>query len=80
VLLPGSQYLVASVSDSTRQDWFLMIYALDNRYNVIPITRVPTITKAYNLQAKYLTINGVHGITISYVRRDWRRRGHAKRG
>ncbi|KAI0340012.1 hypothetical protein BDW22DRAFT_1335076 [Trametopsis cervina] len=80
VLLPGSQYLVASVSDATRQDWALIIYVLDSRYNVIPIAKTDTRTKAYNLQAKYLTVNGVHGITISYVRRDWRRRAHGKRG
>ncbi|KAI0692045.1 hypothetical protein BC835DRAFT_1278331 [Cytidiella melzeri] len=80
VLLPGSQYLVASVSDFTRQDWALVIYALDSRYNVISIAKTGTVTKGYNLQAKYLTVNGEHGITISYVRRDWRRRGHGKRG
>ncbi|KAI0086203.1 hypothetical protein BDY19DRAFT_961855 [Irpex rosettiformis] len=80
VLLPGSQYLVATVSDFTRKDWSLVVYSLDSRWNVIPIARIPTTTKGYNLQAKYLTINGVHGITIAYVRRDWRRRRDGKRG
>ena len=80
VLLPGSQYLVATVSDVTRQDWSLVIYVLDNRWNVVPIAKISTVTKGYYLQAKYLTINGVHGITIAYVRRDWRRRGHGKKG
>ena len=80
VLLPGSQYLVATVSDFTKKDWSLVIYVLDSRWNVIPIARIPTGTKGYNLQAKYLTINGVHGITIAYVRRDWKKRAHGKRG
>lgn len=80
VLLPGSQYLVATVSDFTRQDWSLVIYVLDSRWNVVPIARIATGTKGYHLQAKYLTINGVHGITIAYVRRDWRKRKHGKRG
>lgn len=74
VLLPGSQYMVASVSDVDRQDWALVVYVLDSKYNVIPIAKTPTRTKAYNLQAKYLTINGVHGIGVSYVIRDWRHR------
>lgn len=80
VLLPGSQYLVASISDDTFQDWYLMLYVLDNRYSVVPIAKTPTKTKAFHLRAKYLTINGEHGITISYIHRQWRRRAHAYRG
>ena len=79
-LLPGSQYLVASVSDASREDWALVIYVLDSRYNVIPIAKTPTRTKAYNLHVKYLTMNGVHGIGLSYVTRDWRRRKDGTRG
>lgn len=80
VLLPGSQYLVASVSDASRQDWAVSIYVMDSRYNVIPIAKIPTRTKAYNLHAKYLTVNGVHGIGLSYVTRDWRHRKDRTRG
>ncbi|PSR74463.1 hypothetical protein PHLCEN_2v9810 [Hermanssonia centrifuga] len=79
-LLPGSQYLVASVSDTGGSNWSIVIYVLDSRYNVVPIAKTPTKTKAYNLAARYLTVNGVPGITIAYVRRDWRRRGDGKKG
>lgn len=80
VLLPGSQYLVASASDRDKRDWCLIIFVLDHRNKAVPIVKTPTKTKAYNLKARYMTISGEAGITISYVRRDWRHRKDGKRG
>ncbi|KAI0340010.1 hypothetical protein BDW22DRAFT_1360487 [Trametopsis cervina] len=80
VVLPGGHYLVASVSDPKRTQWDVMVCALDPRYGVVPIAKSPTKTKAYNLQARYSTVNGVSGITIAYVRRDWVHRQDGRRG
>ena len=80
ILLPGSQYMVASVSETSGQDWSLVVFVMDGRYNVVPLAKTPTGTRAYNLQAKYMSMDGVVGITIAYVRRAWRHRGDAKKG
>lgn len=80
VLLPGSQYMVASVCETNGTNWSLVVYVMDGRYNVVPIAKMPTDTKAYNVVAKYLTIDGVDGITIAYIRRAWRHRADAKKG
>lgn len=80
VLLPGGQYLVASVSDASKLQWDILLCSLDSRYTVISIAKTPTKTKAYNLQARYLTVDGVPGITIAYVRRDWVHRKDGQKG
>lgn len=80
VLLPGSQYMVASVSEANGSVWSLVVYAMDVRYGVFPIAKMPTQTKAIELQAKYLTVDDVPGIVIAYVRRAWRHRGDGDRG
>lgn len=80
VLLPGSQYMVASVSQPTGLGWAIVVFVFDGRYNVIPIARTLTETKAVHLQAKYLTVNGETGITIAYIRRAWRHRDDAGKG
>ena len=80
VLLPGSQYMVASVSDTGGSEWSIVVFVMDGRYNVVPIAKTLTRTKAVNLQAKYLTVNGAAGITIAYVRRAWRHRDDGKKG
>ena len=80
VLLPGSQYMVAAVCEAHGSGWSLVVYVMDGRYNVIPIAKLPTETKAIGLQAKYLTVNGIAGIAVAYVRRAWRHRGDANRG
>lgn len=70
VLLPGSHYLVASVCDRSYDNWAIVIYAMDHRYGgAVALAKTPTYTKAYNLQAKYLTIKNNHSMAISYVRR-----------
>lgn len=79
-LLPGSQYLVASVSDASRTDWSVVLYVMDSRYGVLPIAKKDTKTKAYNLQAKYMKVGGVVGVTVAYVRMAWRFKEHSERG
>ncbi|KAJ3559401.1 hypothetical protein NM688_g373 [Phlebia brevispora] len=80
ILLPGSQYMVASVCEMSGTNWSVVVFIMDGRHNVIPIAKMPTHTKAYNLHAKYLTVNGVTGITVAYVRRAWRHRDDANKG
>ncbi|KAI0086202.1 hypothetical protein BDY19DRAFT_895289 [Irpex rosettiformis] len=70
-LLPGSKYLVASISDSTKRNWGIILCVLDSRLGVKPIAKTATKTKAFRLQARYFTINGTPGITIAFVCRDW---------
>ncbi|GJE92198.1 F-box protein [Phanerochaete sordida] len=79
-MLPGGQYLVASVCDRDREDWWVVVYALDSRYNAVPVLREATRSKAYHLTAKYLTLNGVHGIMLSFVVRLWKHRAHWDQG
>lgn len=79
-LLPGSQYMVASVSEMNGTNWSLVIFVMDGRYNVVPLAKMSTETKAYNVVTKYLTVNGVAGITIAYVRRAWRHRADGNKG
>ncbi|KAI0692044.1 hypothetical protein BC835DRAFT_90455 [Cytidiella melzeri] len=79
-VLPGCRYMVASISDFTRTKWDLMLCVLDSRYGVIPIARTSTKTKAFGLRARYLTVKGVPGVTIAFVRRDWVHRKDGKKG
>ncbi|EKM54503.1 uncharacterized protein PHACADRAFT_175013 [Phanerochaete carnosa HHB-10118-sp] len=79
-MLPGGQFLVASVCDKDREDWWVVVYVLDNRYTAVPILRESTRSKAYHLTAKYLTLHGVHGIMVSFVTRLWKHRADWDRG
>ena len=73
-LLPGGQYMIASVTDRSRTRWSIEVYTSDFGYSTgFPIARVETHTKAFNLRAKYMAVNGEQGIAIAYVRRDYRR-------
>ena len=70
VLLPGSHYLVASVCDRGRDNWAIIVYAMDHRFGGgVALAKMPTHTKAYHLQAKYLTIRENQSLVVSYVRR-----------
>ncbi|KAH9949414.1 hypothetical protein B0H21DRAFT_133036 [Amylocystis lapponica] len=74
VILPGGQYAVASVSDGkARTNYSIVIFVMDySCYGAVPLAKTPTTTKAFHLQAKYMTIKGSRGIVISYVRRDYK--------
>ena len=79
-LLPGGQYMVASVTDRSRTRFSIEVFTSDFGYSMgIPIARVDTRTKAYHLRVKYMAVDGVQGITIAYVRRDYRRERYADR-
>ncbi|KAI1792020.1 hypothetical protein LXA43DRAFT_944758 [Ganoderma leucocontextum] len=73
-LLPGGQYLVASVKDRNPTRHSIEVFASDFQYSMgFPFARFTTPTKAFHLRAKYLTIHGQPGIAIAYIRRDYRR-------
>lgn len=81
IILPGGQYLVASVSDTEEKYFSLLVFVLDHPYGrAVPLAKTPTGTKAYSLQAKYMTVKGRRGITISYICRDFRYKADARRG
>ena len=56
VLVPGGRYLVASTSDIAGHTHQIVVYVMDHRYETVPVAILPTPTKAYNLQAKYMYI------------------------
>ncbi|OBZ77473.1 hypothetical protein A0H81_02707 [Grifola frondosa] len=70
-LLPGGHHLVASVADKKRYHYSLMVFIMDDHGSAKPVAKTCTITKAYSLQAKYVTIRGQRGIAISYIRREF---------
>ncbi|TDL19416.1 hypothetical protein BD410DRAFT_441251 [Rickenella mellea] len=70
VLLPGSHYMVASVVDGAGQ-YAVMVWAMEHPSCDGPVPLVIRYTefKAYHLQAKYMTVSGEKGITISFLRK-----------
>ena len=73
-LLPGGQYLVASVKDRNPTRHSIEVFASDFHYSMgFPFARFNTPTKAFHLRVKYLTFHGQPGIAIAYIRRDYRR-------
>ncbi|PFH49670.1 hypothetical protein AMATHDRAFT_147100 [Amanita thiersii Skay4041] len=69
VLLPGGKFLVASMKDAAGFRCYLTLFAMDHPNGHRAIARVPTISKAYFLQAKYVEWKGRKGIMIVYCRR-----------
>ena len=62
--------MVASVCNWAKNLYSLCIYALDHRvWGIVPLAETPVKQKAYNLRAKYMTIDGKPSIVIAYVRR-----------
>lgn len=71
-VLPGAKHLVASMADYTYTVYSLILFVVDHRHGgLVPLAKLPTETKAYNVRAKYMTIRGVNGIVIGYVRREF---------
>ncbi|KAJ7774015.1 hypothetical protein B0H16DRAFT_1362931 [Mycena metata] len=68
-LLPGGKFLIASVRDLSNHRYFITLFSLDHPQGKRAIARTPTISKAYDLQAKYMKHNGTYGIMIAYTRR-----------
>ncbi|KAJ6520192.1 hypothetical protein C8R45DRAFT_52401 [Mycena sanguinolenta] len=71
-LLPGGKFLVASLRDSSSHRYYITLFCLDHPKGNRAVARVPTLSKAYDLQAKYMKYNGAHGIMIAYTRRRFR--------
>jgi hypothetical protein len=71
-VLPGGKYLVASVRDTGNKRYAIIVYVMDHCGHNVALAKTPTKSKAYNLQAKYMTHRGVQGITISYIRREFK--------
>ncbi|KII93284.1 hypothetical protein PLICRDRAFT_385911 [Plicaturopsis crispa FD-325 SS-3] len=69
-VLPGGKYLVASGRDEAAQRFPLMICILDRpTRDPIELARMFTPTQAYDVQARYMTIKGVEGITTAFLTR-----------
>lgn len=81
-LLPGGKYLVASVKDSCSYRFFIMVFCLDHPNGYQALARAPTKSRAYDLQAKYVTYNSgsgpEQGIMIAYIHRTFAANGPAK--
>jgi len=79
VILPGGDYLIASVREETRNSFALMVFVLDYRNGgALPLARTGTPAQAYNLQAKYMNLHGQNGITIAYTIKDIRSKKYKK--
>ncbi|KAJ7204396.1 hypothetical protein GGX14DRAFT_646929 [Mycena pura] len=71
-LLPGGKFLVASVRDLASHRYYLTLFSLDHPKGNRAVARLPTKTRAYDLQAKYLKYKEKHGIMIAYTRRSYK--------
>ncbi|KAF9245645.1 hypothetical protein BU15DRAFT_40660 [Melanogaster broomeanus] len=70
VVLPGGKYMVASVCNTAKTHYSLVVFVLDHRIGgVVSLAETPVKQKAYNLQAKYMNIDGTPSIVIAYLRR-----------
>ncbi|KAJ6575495.1 hypothetical protein B0H19DRAFT_1128980 [Mycena capillaripes] len=72
-LLPGGKFLIASVRDLSSHRYYITLFSLDHPKGNRAVARVPTISKAYDLQAKYMKYKGAHGIMVAYTRRTFKR-------
>ncbi|KAJ7897250.1 hypothetical protein B0H14DRAFT_398673 [Mycena olivaceomarginata] len=71
-LLPGGKFLIASVRDLSSHRYYITLFSLDHPQGNRAVARVPTISKAYDLQAKYMKYKGAHGIMVAYTRRTFK--------
>ncbi|RDB19504.1 hypothetical protein Hypma_013473 [Hypsizygus marmoreus] len=65
-LLPGGKYLLASVKDSSSTRFFIIVFCLDHPKGPHPLARLPTRSRAYHMQAKYMKFEGKHVIMVAY--------------
>ncbi|KAJ3861912.1 hypothetical protein EV359DRAFT_46247 [Lentinula novae-zelandiae] len=70
-LLPGGQYMVASVKDTASRRFYICIFCLEHPDpNFPPLARLPLPTKAFNIEARFLPWHeGRPGIMIMYSQR-----------
>ena len=69
VMVPGGKFLIASVKDQPGYRFYLTLYAMDHPKGARALARIPTVSKAYFLKAKYVEWKGQRGIMIVYCRR-----------
>lgn len=77
--LPGGQYVVASVTDPGEQKYSLVVYSMDTLGSARAVAAIDTVTKAYSLQAKYMTVRGIPSIVIAFLRRDYHHKSDRRR-
>ena len=77
-LLPGGQYLVASVSNSSRSRYSVTLFSMDNN-PPRALAAFPLETKAYDIQAKYMTIHGKPSIVFAFLQRNYHHKTDKKR-
>ncbi|KAF7307253.1 hypothetical protein MIND_00519000 [Mycena indigotica] len=70
-LLPGGKFLVASVRDLDSHRYYLTLFSLEHPQGCCAVARLPTGSKAYDLQAKYIKYKGKQGIMIAYTKRTF---------
>ena len=70
-IVPGGNFIVASVRDRSHLRFYLIVYVLDARNGSRALARFHLPHKAFDLQAQYLDRNGHHGIMISYTTRKF---------
>lgn len=56
VIVPGGRYLVASVREAANIEHQIVVYILDHEHGLVPIASLPTKSKAYQLQARYVNV------------------------
>jgi hypothetical protein len=72
-IVPGGKYVIASVREGTNR-YALMLFMMEHRVKTAyPVAKMPTPSKAYKLEAKYMRYETKMGIVISYVRREPKR-------
>ena len=73
-VLPGGNHLVTAVSDKNEQRYSLIVWDMDVKGKPKMVAAVATDTKAYEIQAKYMTIDGEKTIALAYLQRDYLRK------
>lgn len=70
-MVPGGRYLLASVQ--MQKKYYVLVCGLDTMKGVLTLARTPAMdSKAFHVQAKYVTVGGKKGLLISYKRRVYR--------
>ncbi|RPD77339.1 hypothetical protein L226DRAFT_532150, partial [Lentinus tigrinus ALCF2SS1-7] len=70
-LLPGGNHLITSACNRDSQHYSLIVWDLDVRGAPKMVAGIPTDSKAYNIQAKYMTLNGEKCLVLAYLQRDY---------
>ncbi|KAF9067343.1 hypothetical protein BDP27DRAFT_1226033 [Rhodocollybia butyracea] len=71
-ILPGGQYMVASVTHKSSRRFYICLFSLDHSDNMAPpLARLPVPAKVYGLEARFLRWKGGRpGIMIMYSQRS----------